>query len=84
MRPWALITPTSRGIGLEIARQILTTTNVAVVATARKDLDQTTEAILSGLNGVDEDRLSVLKLDFLGMHVISVNKPASILMTRLR
>lgn len=42
------------------------TTNVPVVATARKDLYQTKENVLSGLKDVKEDRLSVLKVDFLG------------------
>ena len=66
MQPWALVTPASRGIGLELARRLLQTTNVPVIATARKDLDQTKENALSGLNDVKEDRLSVLKVDVLG------------------
>ena len=66
MRPWALVTPASRGIGLELARRLLQTTNVSVVATARGDLDQTREAVLSGLPTVDEDRLHVLRIDVLG------------------
>jgi hypothetical protein len=39
---------------------------VPIVATARKDLDQTRENILQGLNDVGEDRLHVLKIDVLG------------------
>lgn len=66
MQPWALITPSSRGIGLELARRLLRTTNVPVVATARKDLDQTKENVLSGLKDVEEQRLHVLKVDVLG------------------
>lgn len=66
MQPWALITPASRGIGLELARRLLRTTNVPVVATARKDLDQTKENVLSGLKDVEEQRLHVLKVDVLG------------------
>jgi len=66
MQPWALVTPASRGIGRELARQLLTTTNVPVVATARGDLDQTREELLSGLSkDVKEDRLHVLKVDVL-------------------
>ncbi len=65
MQPWALVTPASRGIGLELARRLLQTTSVPVVATARKDVDQTEEHVLSGLDGVQEDRLCVLKLDVL-------------------
>ena len=66
MQPWALVTPASRGIGLELARRLLTTTKVPVVATARRDLDQTKENVLQGLQGVEEDRLKVLKVDVLG------------------
>lgn len=66
MQPWALVSPASRGIGLELARRLLQTTNVPIVATARKDLDQTRENILHGLDGVREDRLHVLKIDVLG------------------
>ena len=67
MQPWALVTPASRGIGLELARRLLQTTKVPVVATARKDLDQTKENVLSGLKDVKEDRLHVLRIDVLGM-----------------
>lgn len=67
MAPWALVSPASRGIGLEFARRLLQTTNVSVVATARKDLDQTKENVLNGLKDVKEDRINVLKVDFLGM-----------------
>lgn len=66
MHAWALITPASRGIGLALARQLLTTTNVPVFATARHDLDQAKEAILAGLKDVKEERLHVFKLDVLG------------------
>lgn len=66
MKPFALVTPSSRGIGLELARRLLQTTNVPIVATARKDLDQTKENILSRLKHVPEDRLHVLRLDVLG------------------
>ena len=76
MQPWVLITPASRGIGLEFARRILQTTSVPVVVTARKDLDQTKENVLSGLKDVREDRLSVLNLDVLRAQFIS-NLPAN-------
>ncbi len=66
MQPWALVTPASRGIGMELARRLLLTTNVPVVATARGDPDQTKENLLSGLRDVKENRLHVLKLDVLG------------------
>jgi len=67
MNPWALVTPASRGIGLELARRLLVSTKVPVVATARKDVDEAKESILNGLNDVDENRLHVLQLDVLGM-----------------
>ncbi|TKX21409.1 hypothetical protein C1H76_6483 [Elsinoe australis] len=65
MNPWALVTPASRGIGLEVARRLLRTTNLPIVTTARKDLDQTRENVLTGLDGVEEDRLHVLRADVL-------------------
>ncbi|KAK8212844.1 hypothetical protein M8818_003009 [Zalaria obscura] len=65
MQPWALISPTSRGIGLEVARRLLKTTEIPIVATARKDLDKTREQLLTGFDNVKEDRLHVLKLDVL-------------------
>jgi NAD(P)-dependent dehydrogenase (short-subunit alcohol dehydrogenase family) len=72
MQPWALVSPASRGIGLELARRLLQTTKVPIVATARKDLNQTRENILTGLEGVSEDRLYVLKIDVLGKRSICV------------
>lgn len=63
MQPWALVSPASRGIGLELARRLLQTTSIPVVATARSNLDQAEEALLSGLSDVSEDRLHVLQLD---------------------
>jgi NAD(P)-dependent dehydrogenase (short-subunit alcohol dehydrogenase family) len=66
MRPWVLVTPASRGIGLALTRRILQTTNVPVVATARKDIDQAKEDILQDLKDVDELRLTVLQLDVTG------------------
>lgn len=68
MQPWALVTPASRGIGLEFARRLLQTTKVPVVATARKDLDQTREHVLQGLQGVEEERLRVVRVDVLGWY----------------
>ena len=65
MPPWSLISPASRGIGFALARRVLQITNAPVVATARKDLNKTKEELLEGL-GVDEKRLTVLKLDVLG------------------
>jgi NAD(P)-dependent dehydrogenase (short-subunit alcohol dehydrogenase family) len=69
MQPWVLVTPASRGIGLELARRLLQMTNIPVVATARKDVDQTKYDILSGLRDVPEERLHALKVDVLGVYV---------------
>jgi len=66
MQPWAFVSPASRGIGLELVRHLLRTTNLPVVASARKDLDRTKEQIFSGLSGVEEERVNVLKVDVLG------------------
>ncbi len=64
-KPWILVSPASRGIGLQLARRLLKTTDLPVVATARKDLEGINEEILGGL-GVEKQRLEVLKLDMTG------------------
>lgn len=73
MNPWALVTPSNRGIGLQLARRILQITSIPVVATARKDLDRTREQLCQGLPDNVEGRLSVLRLDVLGRHVCTRN-----------
>lgn len=60
---WSLVSPASRGIGFELTRQLLLTTKIPVVATARKDVDRVKENILSNLKDVDSSRLTVLELD---------------------
>ncbi|KAE9966564.1 hypothetical protein EG328_009607 [Venturia inaequalis] len=65
MQPWALVTPASRGIGFHLTRRILQTTNCPVVATSRKNQDETKEKLLDGLKDVQESRLTVLPLDVL-------------------
>lgn len=65
--PWILTTPASRGIGFDLTRRLLKTTKLPVVATARKDVEDTKERLLDGLD-VDKDRLEVLKLDVTGNH----------------
>ncbi|KAL8721301.1 MAG: hypothetical protein Q9181_007744, partial [Wetmoreana brouardii] len=62
LKPWILTTPASRGIGLQLARRLLNTTDLPVVATARKNIDETRSQILKGLD-VDPQRLSVFELD---------------------
>ena len=61
-KPWILVSPASRGIGLQLARRLLKTTDLPVVATARKDLDKTKQQILDE-SGAEPDRLDVLQLD---------------------
>src|ERR1700712_2975640 len=78
MKPWTLISPASRGIGLALARRVLQTMNAPVVTTARKDLDQTRENILKDLPGVDEGRLKVLEMDVLGAYVLVYSFSTSI------
>nr|POE66172.1 putative oxidoreductase [Quercus suber] len=71
MLPWALVTPASRGIGLHLAREVLQTTKLPVLATARGNVEQTRENILAGLDDIREDRLRVLQLDVLDEASIS-------------
>ena len=66
MQPWCLVSPASRGIGLELARLLLRRTNVLVVATARKGVDEAKQNILHGLNEDAKERLNVLELDVIG------------------
>ncbi|KUJ23545.1 NAD(P)-binding protein [Mollisia scopiformis] len=60
---WSLICPASRGIGFELTRQLLLTTTIPVVATARKDITSVKKNILSDLKDVDPSRLIVLEVD---------------------
>ncbi|KAL6721863.1 hypothetical protein ACLMJK_000968 [Lecanora helva] len=69
-KPWTLVSPASRGIGLQLARRLLRTTDLPVVATARKDLSKIREELLEGLD-VDKQRLEVLKLDVTDESTIS-------------
>lgn len=65
VQPWILASPASRGIGLSLTRQLLRTTTLPIVATARTDLKGTKARILDGLD-VDTQRLEVLELDVTG------------------
>ena len=67
-KPWLLVSPASRGIGLQLARCLLETTDLPVVATARKDLRGTSEQILDGLD-VEGQRLEVLNVDVTGTRI---------------
>lgn len=68
MSAWALVSPASRGIGHALARQILNTTSLPVLATARKDTEQVKDSILDGLKNVDEARLNVVEVDVLSKY----------------
>ena len=66
-QPWIFASPASRGIGLALTRQLLRTTTLPIVATARTSLKATKARILDGLE-VDAQRLEVLELDVTGNH----------------
>lgn len=60
--PFNLVCPSSRGLSLALSRRLLQISPYPLVATARKDVDAVKSSILEGL-GVDETRVSVLKVD---------------------
>jgi NAD(P)-dependent dehydrogenase (short-subunit alcohol dehydrogenase family) len=66
---WALVTPSSRGIGFALTRHLLRTTpaSVPIVATARSDVPGTREKLLADLSVSDaqRDRLDVQHCDVL-------------------
>ena len=64
-KPWLLVSPASRGIGLQLARRLLKTTELPLIATARDDVKTTSEQIVDGLD-IDKQRLEVMKLDVTG------------------
>lgn len=64
-KPWSLVVPASRGIGLALTRHLLAKTNVPVVATFRKDEQDVKKRMLDGLSGV-EDRLKLMQVDVTG------------------
>jgi NAD(P)-dependent dehydrogenase (short-subunit alcohol dehydrogenase family) len=60
---WSFVCPASRGIGLQLSRRLLETTQLPVVATARSDTEKVKKSILQDLKDVDEKRLTVLEVD---------------------
>ncbi|KIX98236.1 uncharacterized protein Z520_06316 [Fonsecaea multimorphosa CBS 102226] len=72
---WALVTPSSRGIGFALTRHLMRTlpTSVPVVATARSDLAGVKERLLSSLelSGSQASRLDVQECDVLSEASIS-------------
>ncbi|KAL9131951.1 MAG: hypothetical protein Q9217_000231 [Psora testacea] len=69
-KPWLFVSPASRGMGRQLAKRLLQTTDLPVIATARKDTDRVRAQILDGLD-VDEQRLEVLPLDVMNESSIS-------------
>ena len=69
-KPWLFVSPASRGIGLQLTKRLLKTTDLPVIATARKDKEGVRGQILDGLD-VDTERLEVLSLDVLDEPSIS-------------
>ncbi|KAL7273680.1 hypothetical protein RUND412_003452 [Rhizina undulata] len=61
--PFNIVCPSSRGLSLALSRQLLRTSQLPLIATARNDLSEVKERILSGLEGVSEERVTVLKVD---------------------
>ncbi|OAP61118.1 hypothetical protein AYL99_03319 [Fonsecaea erecta] len=72
---WALVTPSSRGIGFALTRHLLRMlpTSVPVVATARSDISSVREKLLSSLelSGSQSSRLDVQECDMLSEASIS-------------
>ena len=80
-RPWLLVSPASRGIGLHLARRLLETTDLPLIATARYDVKHTGDQIVDGLD-VDPQRLEVLKLDVTGTSSPIVRQASNFPLTR--
>lgn len=68
---WSFVCPANRGIGFHLSRHLLRTTSIPVLATTRKDTAGVKESILSGLQNIDSDRLTVLKVDVTDESTIS-------------
>jgi NAD(P)-dependent dehydrogenase (short-subunit alcohol dehydrogenase family) len=70
-RPWIFVSGASRGISLALTRQLLkrTSPSIPILATGRKDPEQTKSAILDGLGSgsnaaaAAKDRLHVVQMD---------------------
>ena len=67
MKPWSLVTPSSRGLGLALTRHVLRASKIPVVATARSDLPRARDDILKGLDADANERLTVLRVDMFGI-----------------
>ena len=60
---WSLVCPANRGIGFHLARHLLQTTKLPVVATSRHNTATVKKDILQDLSDVDSERLTVLEID---------------------
>ncbi len=67
---WSFVCPANRGIGFALTRHLLQTTQIPVVATARKDVNGVKKSILSDLPDVGSDRLTVLEVDVTGISTL--------------
>jgi NAD(P)-dependent dehydrogenase (short-subunit alcohol dehydrogenase family) len=66
---FVLVTPASRGLGFAFAQQLLTRTELPVIATARNNCNEIKEKLLSseGVPKNSEKRLRVLEVDVTGI-----------------
>ncbi|RAH62399.1 NAD(P)-binding protein [Aspergillus piperis CBS 112811] len=63
---FALVTPASKGLGFAFARQLLSNTDLPVLATARRDTGQLRKVLLEQVNdetGKADERLRVFEID---------------------
>jgi NAD(P)-dependent dehydrogenase (short-subunit alcohol dehydrogenase family) len=60
---WALVTPSSRGIGFALTRHLLQTTTLPIVATARTSLPETKSRLLEGIPEKSHSRLDLQPCD---------------------
>ncbi|EKV15577.1 hypothetical protein PDIG_10260 [Penicillium digitatum PHI26] len=65
---FALVTPASRGLGFAFVQQLLTRTELPVIATARKNCDELQEQLLlsKGMPKDAEQRLCIFQVDVTG------------------
>ncbi|OQE37815.1 hypothetical protein PENCOP_c009G03261 [Penicillium coprophilum] len=70
---FALVTPASRGLGFAFAQQLLSRTELPVIATARKNCDELQESLLStkGMPKDAKQRLRILQVDVTDESTIS-------------
>jgi NAD(P)-dependent dehydrogenase (short-subunit alcohol dehydrogenase family) len=64
-----LVAPASRGIGFALTRQLLTRTDLPIVATSRENVDNVRDQLLDGLDGRSKsarERLKVFEMDVRG------------------